>query len=252
MEYMMENMTWPEVKEAMEKKRPLLFIVGSVEQHGPHLPISTDLTIPVEIAKRVAEKVNGIVAPAVPYGYRSKPRSGGGERFIGTFSLSGETLIHLTKDIIKAYIQKGFSNIFVLDWHVENVEFINEGLTLAVEETEGYPRKIIVVDNPNGLVDPKILDEMFEDDFPVWDREHAAIFETSMMLYLKPDLVRQEKIISDESKNYKPYDILPPPADLVPDSGVLWHAEKASEDKGKKAADSMVDALADIIRKELG
>ena len=113
MEYMMENMTWQEVKEAMEKKSPLLFIVGSVEQHGPHLPISTDLTIPVEIAKRVAEKVNGIVAPAVPYGYRSKPRSGGGERFIGTFSLSGETLIHLTKDIIKAYIQKGFSNIFV-------------------------------------------------------------------------------------------------------------------------------------------
>lgn len=251
MEYLMENMTWMEVKKARDEKRPLIFIVGSIEQHGPHLPICTDLAIPVEIAKRVAEKVNGIVAPAIPYGYRSKPRSGGGERFVGTFSLSGETLIHLTRDIIKAYIQKGFSNIFVLDWHVENVEFINEGLTLAVEDTEGLERKIVVVDNPNGLVDQKILDEMFDGDFPGWDREHAAIFETSMMLYLKPKLVREEKIISDESKNYHPYDILPPPNDIVPESGVLWHAAKASKEKGEKAAQSMVEALSNVIRKEL-
>lgn len=251
MEYLMENMTWPEVKQARDEKRPLIFIVGSIEQHGPHLPICTDLAIPVEVAKKIASKVNGIVAPAIPYGYRSKPRSGGGERFVGTFSLSGETLIHLTKDIIKAYIQKGFSKIFVLDWHVENVEFINEGLTLAVEETEGLDRKIVVVDNPNALVDPQILDEMFGDDFPGWDREHAAIFETSLMLHLKPELVREDKIISDESKNYHPYDILPPPEDIVPESGVLWHAAKASRKKGEKAVNSMVDALAKVIREEL-
>lgn len=251
MEYMMEKMTWPEVKLARDKKRPLIFIVGSIEQHGPHLPICTDMAIPIEVAKKVAQKVGGIVAPVIPYGYRSKPRSGGGEKFVGTFSLSGETLIHLTKDLIKAYIQKGFSKIFILDWHVENVEFINEGLTLAIEETEGYERKIVVVDNPNGLVDQSILDEMFEGDFPGWDREHAAIFETSMMLYLCPELVREDKIISDESPNYYPYDILPPPDDIVPESGVLWHAAKASKIKGEKAAESMAEALAKVIEKEL-
>lgn len=251
MTYEMEKMTWPEVKKARDEGRPLIFIVGSIEQHGPHLPICTDLAIPYEIAKKVAEKVGGVVAPAIPYGYRSKPRSGGGEGFIGTFSLSGETLIHLTRDLIKAYITKGFSKIFVLDWHIENVEFINEGLTLAVEETEGIERKIVVVDNPNGLVDSNILEEMFQGDFPGWDREHAAIFETSMMLSLCPELVQKDKIISDESKNYHAYDILPPPEDIVPESGVLWHAKKASKEKGDKAVSSMVEALAEIIRKEL-
>lgn len=246
-----EEMTWPEIARAIREKRPLIFIVGSIEQHGPHLPVNTDLVIPYEIAQRLAESVGAVVAPPVAYGYKSKPKSGGGEGFPGTFSLNGETLIHVVRDLITAYIKKGFGNILVLDWHIENVEFINEGLDLALTATEGTERKIVVVDNPNGLVDQEILDDLFQGDFPGWEREHAAIFETSMMLALCPELVRKEQIADDESPAFLPYDILPAPKDVVPESGVLWHATKADEEKGKRAVESMVSALARIVEKEL-
>lgn len=247
----MEEMTWPEIAQAISEKRPLIFIVGSVEQHGPHLPVNTDLVIPYEIALKLAACTGAVVAPPVAYGYKSKPKSGGGERFPGTFSLNGETLIHVTKDLITAYIKKGFRNILVLDWHIENVEFINEGLDLALDATEGLERKIVVVDNPNGLVEQRILDDLFLGDFPGWECEHAAIFETSMMLALRPELVRRDKIADDESPVFLPYDILPAPEDVVPASGVLWHASKADETKGKMAVESMVNALAEILEKEL-
>ena len=246
-----EEMTWPEIGAKIKEKAPLIYIVGSVEQHGPHLPVNTDTAIPYEIAKRVAEKTGAVVAPPLAYGYRSKPKSGGGEAFCGTISLSGMTVIQMVRDTLKAYINKGFEKIFVLHWHIENVEFVNEGINLALEETEGKQRKIVMVDNPNGLVDEKILEDLFQGDFPGWEREHAAIFETSMMLALRPELVREELIGDDESKKFLPYDIMPPPADLVPESGVLWHASKANREKGIQAAESMVEALADIIRKEL-
>lgn len=248
---LLENMTWLEIQKKIEEKRPLIFIVGSVEQHGPHLPVCTDTAIPYRIAQRVADLTGAVVAPPMCYGYRSKPKSGGGEAFCGTISLSGTTVIQMVCDALSAYIAKGFRNIFVLHWHIENVEFVNEGIQLALDATEGIERKVVIVDNPNGLVDQKILDDLFRGDFPGWEREHAAIFETSLMLALCPKLVHRELIRDDESQNFLPYDILPPPEGLVPASGVLWHASKASETLGAKAAESMSEALAGIIQREL-
>ena len=247
--FRLEEMTWVEIDGAVRENRPLIFVLGSIEQHGPHLPVGTDMFIPRGVMERVAEKTGAILAPVVPYGFRSKPQSGGGEGFQGTFSLSGTTVISLVRDLAVAFIRKGFARIFVLNWHYENVEFVHEGLFLAMEDT-GDRAKVVVLDNPNALVDQTILDDLFQGDFPGWEREHAAIFETSMMLALRPELVRRDLIRSDEAALVLPYAVYPTPPDAVPDSGVLWHAEKASETKGVAARDSMVDAIAAIIEKE--
>lgn len=249
--HLLEEMTWPEIAGHIEKKDTLIYIVGSVEQHGPHLPVNTDTAIPYRIAQRVAERTGAVVAPPLAYGYRSKPKSGGGEDFCGTISLSGATVIQMVKDTLTAYITKGFERIFVLHWHIENVEFVNEGINLALEATQGLARKIVMVDNPNGLVAPEILERTFEGDFPGWEREHAAIFETSLMLALCPELVREELIRDDEAESFLPYDVMPPPPGLVPASGVLWHASKASRQKGLEIVESMTGALAEIIGREL-
>jgi creatinine amidohydrolase len=246
----MEEMTWCELEEASKSNKPLIFIVGSIEQHGPHLPLATDLYIPYELAKRISQKTGAIVAPPFTYGYKSKPSSGGGEGFPGTISLSGSTVIAMVNDIIKAFIKKGFKNIFCLNWHLENTSFVYEGLDLAVEEMSEYDPKIVVLDNPNGLVDQKILDHVFEGDFPGWEKEHAAIFETSLMLALKPSLVKEEKIIDDEAPKSNSYEILPVPQDVVPKSGVLWHATKASRAKGEAVCESLVNEISAIIKKE--
>ncbi len=61
----------------------LVIPVGAVEQHGPHLPLTVDTEIPVRIASMLVEKLKVIVAPAVTYGARSLPQSGGGPGFPG-------------------------------------------------------------------------------------------------------------------------------------------------------------------------
>ena len=246
---LLEEMTWPEIDAAAKRGSTLVFIPGSVEQHGPHLPVGTDTYIPREIMVRVAELVDAVVAPVMPYGFKSKPQSGGGEGFPGTFSLNGITVINVVRDIIGAFIRKGFRNVFILNWHCENVEFVREGLNLAMADC-GDRAKIVALDNPNALVDQGILDSLFAGDFPGWEREHAAIFETSMMLALKPELVRGELIADDEAEEFLPYSVYPAPARAIPGSGVLWHASKAAKGGGEKAAASMVEAIAAIIRKE--
>lgn len=72
-----------------------------------------------------------------------------------------------------------------------------------------------------------------------------------MMLALRPELVRTDLIKDDESPVFLPYDILPAPENVVPASGVLWHATKADQEKGSRVVESMVAALSEIIEKEL-
>jgi len=244
----LENMTTEDIKNTIKEEKLLIFTVGSLEQHGPHLPLATDSIIPYEISKKVAKEVNAVVAPPTTYGYKSKPRSGGGENFSGTISMQGKTLICLVKDLINSFLKDGFKKILVLNWHLENVDFVYEGVDLAL--ADGQEGKVVIIDNPNSLVEDKVLDEVFDGNFPGWAREHAAIFETSLMMALKPDLVKNEKVIDDESENYLPYDVLPVPDDAVPASGVFWHATQASPEKGNAITESLVKALINLIEKE--
>ena len=69
--YMYADLTWPEVNEAVEMGKVILLPVGSIEQHGRHLPLDCDLFLAwsccVEAGRRLPEKI--LVAPGIPYGY---------------------------------------------------------------------------------------------------------------------------------------------------------------------------------------
>src|ERR1700730_7849136 len=78
----------------------LVLPVGSVEQHGPHLPLTVDTEIPVRLASMLVEKVKGVVAPAISYGARSLPQSGGAPSIAGTVAVRGSVLTGYLKDII--------------------------------------------------------------------------------------------------------------------------------------------------------
>ena len=89
----LEQMTWPEVKEAADRDLPVVLAVGACEQHGPHLPLSTDAILPVAVAEAASALVPLTIAPPIRYGAYSRPLVGGGERFPGTISLSATTLL---------------------------------------------------------------------------------------------------------------------------------------------------------------
>ena len=73
-------MTWEEIRDEASAGSPIVVPVGSTEQHGPHLPVSTDWVLPTEIVRRAGEQRRLVVGPTVTFGYRSRPGSGGGTR----------------------------------------------------------------------------------------------------------------------------------------------------------------------------
>ncbi len=246
----MAELTWPEYAERVRRSIVIL-PVGSTEQHGPHLPLGADALQVTEVARRVALRLGAIVAPTIPYGYRSAPRSGGGEIFPGTTSLTGETLILVVRDVLRALVRHGARRIVVLDGHYENNMFLHEAISLVLDDAPPADLRILKV----LWVDPipaEELERAWPRGFPGWALEHAAHLETSTILALRPDLVDRAAIASPGPVDLPPYDVYPQPSDLVPAAGVLSDPSTGSAESGERLIAAAVDGIVAVVARELG
>jgi creatinine amidohydrolase len=244
-----EHMTWEEYRDEVGH-RIVILPVGSFEQHGPHLPLNVDVVIPMNFATRVAERINGMVLAPITYGYKSHPTSGGGQLFPGTTSLDGVTLIHLVLDILRETYRHGGRRFLIMNGHYENVAFITEAIDLFMRDSPDS--KVLLVGWWEQISD-ELVEEVFAGaGFPGWDTEHAGITETSLMQLFAPELVREDKIIDDQSERKPTYDIYPTPDDIIPNSGVLYKATFASQEKGEKVAKHVTERIIQIVHDELG
>lgn len=237
--------------EAIIGTSVVILPVGSTEQHGPHLPLGADAIQVEEVAIRVAERVGAIVAPTLPYGYRSGARTGGGEIFSGTTSLSAEALTLAIRDILEALIRHGARRIVVLDGHFENNMFLGEAIHLALKASGRDDVKVLKLLWVDGI-DEKTLQRSFPDGFPGWALEHAAHLETSTIAAIRPDLLRADKVRADGVDELPPYDVYPQPEGFVPASGVLSDPSRGSAEAGRSLIDSAVVGVAKIIGEQFG
>jgi creatinine amidohydrolase len=246
----LDRLTWTEVRDAIARDAGVIIPVGATEQHGYHLPLSTDVVLAHALALAVAEQADVLVAPALAYGYRSRPLSGGGQGFPGTISLSASTLIAVLSEVLGELIRHGFRRLAVVNWHYENENFVYEAAWLAHERASRSDARILVFENPGGEPSDEVMRALFADEFPGWAAEHAAILETSLMLHLAPDLVRMDRAVDDEAPRRPGYDIVPPPDDLVARSGTLWKATQATASKGELAWAEIVRTVTDELMSE--
>jgi len=243
-----EQITWPEYRDAVSN-RVIILPTGSMEQHGYHLPLNVDVIIPTSLAKMVAQHVPSLILPTVNYGYKSHSTSGGGQLFPGTTSLDGTTYINLILDILRETYRHGGRRFLNLNGHYENIAFVNEAVELFINES---PDAKLVTLSWWDQVSDDLVEEIFAGaGFPGWDTEHAGITETALMLYFAPESVRKDKIIDDQSERKPAYSIFPPPADIIPESGVLYKATFATAEKGQKLADHVVSKIVRIVQEEL-
>lgn len=241
---LMNEMTWHEFES--KKDRVLILPVGSTEQHGPHLPLSVDAVIAGKIAELFAMKIDGIVAPAITYGYKSKPLSGGGPLFPGTIDLNGVTLMNIIEDVLEEFIKDGLTKIFILNAHFENEAFILESVDIV---SSRHPEVTIIESNWWDVLPQEIIDEVFNEvPFPGWTFEHAAVTETSLMMYLAPELVHPELISDEMGAEPAAYAKYPIVKGMVPDSGILAPAVSSSAEKGKLMTDTAIEKFTDILK----
>jgi creatinine amidohydrolase len=251
-EVSMDRLSWFEYQARVrEEHAPVFLPVGATEQHGPHLPLGTDAMLASAVASGVADKVKGLVAPALAYGYKSQPKCGGGQHFDGTTSLDAATLIGQMRDTVREFARHGVKKLVVVNGHYENQWFLIEGIDLAMREVRTAGIEIMRLEYWDFFTAPTLA-RVFPDGFPGYALEHAAVLETSMMLHYHPELVRLDRISHDGPADFPPYDFYPTRTQWVPPSGVLSSARTADRAKGELMAAELTEQITAAVRKELG
>ena len=135
--FLIAEMTSPEVTEAMEETGIVIVHVGSMEQHGPHLPIKTDTSIGFEVSRRGAEKFlketgrRVLLAPSLVFGMSLHHMS-----FPGTISLQPETLVKVMTEICLGFAEQGFKKILITSSHGGNMMWTDMAARKIHDQTD--------------------------------------------------------------------------------------------------------------------
>ncbi|MBA3945601.1 MAG: creatininase family protein [Herpetosiphonaceae bacterium] len=206
MHLLLEELTRVEAR-AQAPETLLILPVGATEQHGPHLPVGVDAYTVTHIAREAATALQGqlpvLVAPTLPFGssHHHLP-------FGGTMSLSTETYYRVLMDLIESCIVSGFRRIFVLNGHGGN----NELIQLAVRDLAlKHPVQLAAASYWTIAWNALIAAEAhLHGGLP----GHSGIFETSLMLALRPELVREPRPHRDAPEGTAPQGLMPYRAEL--------------------------------------
>jgi creatinine amidohydrolase len=180
-----EEMSWPEIGEAALRDPLVVLPVGTMEQHGPHLPLMVDYIIPQRIAEAAAEALapNVIVMPPVVYSFNEHHLD-----FPGTIAINMHTIIDYVAQIGFSLAHHGFRHIVLFNGHGSNEPVMDLAMRRINNETDA----ICAMASYWSLIEPE--------DLP-WRREsygvsrHADEEETSLLLSLCPHLVDMSKAV---------------------------------------------------------
>jgi creatinine amidohydrolase len=241
-------MTWEEIAAAARADTPIVIPVGATEQHGRHLPVSTDWVLPEHVIGEAGRLRDLIVGPFIPFGYRSRPGSGGGQHFPGTVSLRATTFMSVHEDILNELKRTGFRNIALYNWHFENAGFVYEPAFLVSEQNPEL--KIVVIED----VFPEFTSErqraIWPDDFPGLQLEHAAVIETSLWMHFDASAVRSDRMAPDAPQRVVNHDVVPIDTRMSTSSGSLSSPVSATAEKGRMISGWLVERLISILDEE--
>lgn len=230
----------------------VLIPVGSVEQHGAHMPLGTDMMLSTKMAELTAQELGAIVGPTIGFGYKSQQRSGGGNHIVGTFGFDADTVIGICRTLVREFSRHGVKRIVFVNGHYENYQFVYEGVDLALRDLAGLEESpTVMLLSYWDFVTPQVIERLYPEGFPGWDVEHGGVMETSLMLEYFPDLVHMDRLIDHPAAELPLYDLFPVDPSLTPASGCLSSGKASTSEKGRILAESIVTGMVDAISSRL-
>lgn len=232
---LLETMTLKDLEEIKGQLRTVVIPIGSIEAHGPHLPLATDLYTIYEICKLLVQKKRVLIAPPFYYGVCRST-----SHLLGTISLRTEVLKMFLINILSEFYRQGFRNFLILSGHAGGTH--TACLVDAAETFVNlYPYCKLFVANIYEILKPTLK----ELDIPEQD-SHAGDWETSLMLYLRPELVK--------GKGFEDYPKFPKfrvvfEKEKYWTSGIWGNPTLASKEKGEKLVKILIDYLIEEIEK---
>ncbi|MEZ0268958.1 MAG: creatininase family protein [Nitrososphaeraceae archaeon] len=196
--------------------KKIIIPLGSMEQHGPHLPISTDTIIAEYLANQLTKKISSYVLPGIPYGVSFEHRP------FFNISISNDVLSELLSQICISLGENGFNQIIILNGHRGNMGVLQ------------YIPQIVERNNPKVNVFGINYWHLIEREF-----DHGGFVETSLMLAIEPKLVQMQNAkrgyLNKKRLNSTYTTFLSNTSSFkITRNGVLGDPRKATKEEGKK------------------
>jgi creatinine amidohydrolase len=262
-EHLIEQMTWQQVETRIrEGVDSVLIPIGTIEQHGPHMPLDTDCFIARSLAVRAADRgaedgVSILVAPTL-----NVTLSWYHMQFPGSMRLSTTTFLQVFREICDSLVHHGFENLVAVNGHGGNIA----ALTVAVNhyfETTG--RRVFLVqwwdlasDVLAGVEGPMIHAEEAETSLAL------ALGQTVHLELATRDAYDRGAAVKEAGftwTSFGRYEMRPKgpgvivPMDMLRDiteSGVVGDATRASVETGEKIVEALVPRIVQVCREMAG
>ena len=220
--------SWPDIAQAVDRKAVAVLAVGACEQHGAHLPLTTDTDMAFGVASRIAAGLSAMLLPPIAYG-----DAWNNEAFAGTLSLSPDTLRAVLCDIGRGVRRMGCPGLVLINGHFGNREPI--ALAARILAGEGLP--VIHLDYP-GM--ERLAGEICDSAPAAAGFYHADEVETAMMLALRPEAVDMSRAEPEYPEFPLTFGMEPMQLRDFVTSGVFGDPRPATAAKGEALIDGIV------------
>jgi creatinine amidohydrolase len=237
--------------------------LGVIEEHGPHLPLATDVYVPtaqlLQVQRRLAEKkLSSVIVPAYYWGVNRVTGS-----FPGSIDIRPEIMTELMLDVFRSLSKAGFKEVFCITGHYDAAH--SRAIIDAVRRANGAPGIKVHYVVPKPLAERAglkagdagfILVDFPAETPPAHPDLHAGDAETSMVLSIAPDLVRTEIASSLKPTDLSPADVATwrtgyEQARKITPLGYLGDPAKARAASGTRRLEEQATAYADAIAKSV-
>jgi len=210
--------------------------LGSLEQHGPHLPLGTDCYIAEELSKRVSAKTeNSFILPTLPFGYSWVWRD-----IPCTVTIKEKTLEELLKEIARSIYRFKPKALIVINGHLANKTALKY---VARDLADEISLKFFYFSLPE-------INKFPMDSNPSSLTIHAEEIETSLMLAIKPDLVNMSLAKPEYPSEPKSYGVSALSLGTLSKSGVFGDPSIATKEKGETYLEIMTNFILSVLKEE--
>jgi creatinine amidohydrolase len=259
---LLSDLAADDIREYLEHRRTVLIPIASTEQHGPHLPLSTDTITAAEVSRRAAEEAGVLYTPTVWTGYSPQhlrePQTG-----TGTISVRASTFTELIVDIGRSLVHHGFTHLIFVNGHGSNMKIIDPALRRLRYDTGAF----VACYKPYAERYMGLVDDVLEnprEEMPGW---HASELETSQVMAFDETLVVRERMAETkvtapewlpdafekadgapdiEFEGYQ-YFVMPMDHQEFTPTGVIGNPTRATKEKGEEAFRRFAAHLAKAI-----
>lgn len=235
------DQTWPELGSYFAEESLAVVPIGSTEQHGPHLPLSTDHLIAEHLAREAAERSGFLCTPTINVGMSVHHK-----QFHGTMWVDRPQFRDYVESMTRNLTYHGIDRVVYVNAHGGNMTLLREVGRRLLDDELAYTVEWMWDHSISELVD-----ELFEHNGP-----HGGPKETAMIMHLRPDLVREDKLeeardggrvhleagepyVHGARNYYHAIDNSP--------NGVFGDQTDATPEKGERIFEAAVDQLVQLL-----